>query len=220
MQIQLNLLGGTNLVARREYVVLLPTGQAYFGLPVGGHVLDLDFAAACRQMPERCGTYKIENGSITFTERDAFGRVTDFSSPFTAGAPGHSIIATYHGTKAFEVLPVHNRTLSGKFTSTFAQTGHIGTLTSVAAQTFISFNANGTYQKSGFSSASFQNESAAGTVMNNRGFGSGHYRIEGYTLTLMPSNGPPELYTAVFENQNPDPKAIFIDDKAFLKDGR
>jgi hypothetical protein len=217
---RLNPLGGLDLIARREYALLLPTGQAYYGLPDGGHVLDLDFTAACKQKPKQCGTYKIEGGTISFTERDSYGLVTHTSSPFTAGAPGHSVIAEYHGTKAFEVLPVRGKTVSGKYTSTFAQTGNIGQSTSVVAQTFIAFNPNGTYQKSGFSAASFQGESAGGTTMSNRALGSGQYKFEGYTLTLTPSSGQPELYTAVFENQDPDPKAIFINDKAFLKDGR
>ncbi len=220
LQNQLNPLGGMDLVARREYVVLLPTGQAYFGLPEGGHVLDLNFAEACHQAPKKCGTYKLEGGTLTFTERDAYGLVTHTSSPFTAGEPGHSIIASYHSTRAFEVLPVHGKTLAGKYTSTFAQTGNIGGSHSVVAQTFISFTPNGSYQKSGFSSASFQTGSAGATTMSNRGLGSGQYKFDGYTLTLTPSSGEPELYTAVFENQDPDPKAVFINDKAFLKDGR
>ncbi len=219
VQNQLNPLGGMDLVARREYVVLFPTGQAYFGLPIGGRVLDMDFAAACHPMPKRCGTYKIENGNIVFTERDAYGLVSHSSSPFTVGDPGHSIIASYHDTKAFEVLPVRDKKLSGKFTSTFAQTGHIGISTSVVSQTFIAFRPNGTYQKSGFSSASFQGAAAGGTTMNNRALGSGRYAFEGYTLTLTPASGEPELYTAIFENQDPNPKAVFINDKAFLKDG-
>ena len=69
----------------------------------------------------------------------AYGLVTRTSSAFTAGTPGHSLVAGYHGTRAFEVLPVHGRTLAGKYTSTFAQTGNIGQSTSVVAQTFISF---------------------------------------------------------------------------------
>jgi len=77
--------GGMHLVASREYLVLLPTGQAYFGLPLDGHVLDLDFATACRQEPERCGTYKIENGIITFTERAEFGLINQFSLAFHSG---------------------------------------------------------------------------------------------------------------------------------------
>jgi hypothetical protein len=216
---QLNPLGGMDLIARREYVLLLPSGQAYYGLPEGGHVLDLDFPTACQKMPKRCGTYSIENGQIQFIERDSYGLVTHVSSTFTPGAPGHSIIADYHGTKAFEVLPVHDRKLAGKYTSTFAQTGNIGQSTSVVAQTFITFSPDGRYQKSGFSSASFQGPSAGGTTMSNRGLVSGQYRFEGYTMTLSPSNGAPELYTVVFENQDPSPKAIFINDKAFLKDG-
>lgn len=102
------------------------------------------------------------------------------------------------------MLPVHNRILSGKFTLR----------TDNFSPTFISFNANGTYQKSGFSSASLS------VGRTTRGLGSGQYRFEGYTLTLTPSNGPPELYTAFFENQDPDPTAIFIDNSVFLKDGR
>jgi hypothetical protein len=219
VQNQLNPLGGMDLIARREYVVLLPTGQAYYGLPIGGHVLDIDFAAACHKTPKLCGTYQIEGGNILLTERDAYGLVSHSTSPFTAGAPGHSFIASYHGTKAFEVLPVHDMKLSGKFTSTFAQTGNIGMSRSVVAQTFIAFNANGTYQKSGFSSASFQGDSAGATTMSNRGLGSGNYRFDGYTLTLAPAGGPTETYTAIFENQDPNPKAIFINDKAFLRDG-
>jgi hypothetical protein len=220
LQNQLNPLGGMDLVARREYLLLLPTGQAYFGLPVGGHVFDLDFATACRQAPKRCGTYDIENGTITLTERDSYGLVTRASSAFTAGAPGHSFVASYHGTRASEVLPVHGRTLASKYTSTFAQTGNIGQSTSVVAQTFIAFSPNGNYQKSGFSAASFQGPSAGGTAMNHRGVVSGRYQLEGFTLTLTPADGQaPELYTAVFENQDPNPKAIFLNDKAFLRDG-
>ena len=77
---------------------------------------------------------------------------------------------------------------------------------------------DGTYRKSGFASSSFSNAGASGTVSSKRGVQAGHYTIDGYTLTLTPQDGqPPELFTIIFEEISPSPKAIFINDSAFLR---
>jgi hypothetical protein len=144
------------------------------------------------------------------------------SSQFVPGGPGKSNVANFNGTRAFEVAPVQNLRLSGRYTSTFAQVGETAfQSTRVVAQTFISFGPDGTYSKSGFSSESFSGTSAGATVQGHKAAQTGHYTLNGYALTLSSSDGAPaETFTTVFEEINPSPKAVFINDKAFLRDGR
>ena len=59
LQNQLNPLGGMDLRAVREYMVLFPGGQAYNDLPNDGHVLDIDIASACARTPLRRGAYQV-----------------------------------------------------------------------------------------------------------------------------------------------------------------
>jgi len=94
-----------------------------------------------------------------------------------------------------------------------------GQSNSVVSEKYITFSPDGRYQKSGFSGASFDNSNAAGTFTSKKGVTTGTYSIEGYTLTLTPSAGPPEQYSVVFEDPSPSPKAIFINDDGFLRSG-
>jgi hypothetical protein len=222
LQNQLNPLGGMDLNAVREYLVLLPTGQAFQALPIGGHVLDMDFAAECTRLPHACGTYQIQGNRIDFIWRGEYGMVTHESSQWDTGEGGKASVASFNGTRVFEASPVRNLRITGRYTSTFASVGSTAfQSTSVVAQTFISFSPDGSYQKSGFSAASFTGTGAAGTVQNRKGVQTGRYALNGYTLTLTPSDGgTPETFTTVFEEINPSPKAVFINDKAFLRDGR
>jgi hypothetical protein len=222
LQNQLNPLGGMDLNAVREYLILLPTGQAFKALPFGGHVLDMNFAAECTRLPHACGTYRTEGNRINFTWRGEYGLVTHDSSQFDKGSGGKASVASFNGTPVFEAAPVQNLRISGRYTSTFASVGSTAFhSSSVVAQTFINFSPDGTYQKSGFSAASFTGTGAAGTVQGHKGVQTGRYTLNGYALTLAPSSGePPETFTTVFEEVNPSPKAIFINDKAFLRDGR
>lgn len=222
LQNQINPLGGLDLLSIREYIVLLPTGQVFNGLPEGGHILDMDFTAECTRHPHSCGTYRIAGNRIDFTWRGEYGMVTRDTSEFAGGAPGKSTIASFNGTHLSETLPVQNLRLTGRYTSTFAQVGsNAFQSTSVVSETYISFFPDGTYSKSGFAAGSFTNTSAAGTVSNRKAAQTGRYTMNGYALTLSPSNGAPqETFTTVFEENSASPKAVFIDDKAFLRDKR
>ncbi|HEY1948206.1 MAG TPA: hypothetical protein VGG97_14440 [Bryobacteraceae bacterium] len=223
LQNQLNPLGGMDLNAVREYLILLPTGQAFKSLPFGGRVLDMNFAAECTRLPHACGTYRMEGSRINFTWRGEYGLVTHDNSQFDRGSGGgKASVANFNGTRVFETAPVQNLRISGRYTSTFASVGSTAFHSaSVVAQTFINFSPDGTYQKSGFSAASFTGTGAAGTVQEHKGVQTGRYTLNGYALTLAPSGGePPETFTTVFEAVNPSLKAIFINDKAFLRDGR
>jgi hypothetical protein len=220
LQNQLNPLGGMDLLSIREYLVLLPTGQAFHGIPVGGHVLDMNFQAECSRLPHSCGTYRIEGNRIDFTWLEEYGMVTHETSQIETGTAGKSSVASFYGTRAFEITPVQNMRMAGRYTSTFASVGSTAfQSTSVVAQTFIAFSPDGTYQKSGFSAGSFTGSGAAGTVQSRKGVETGRYAFNGYALTLTPSNGaPPETFTTVVEEITPSPKAVFINDKAFLRD--
>lgn len=222
IQNQVNPMGGLDTLAIREYLVLLPTGQAFQELPDGGHVLDMDFAAECARKPNACGTYRITDNRIDFTWRGEYGMVTRESSPIDTEPGGKTRVASFNGTRAIEVSPVNNLRVTGRYTSTFASTGSTAfSSTSVVAQTFISFSPDGSYQKSGFSSGSFSGSGAAGTVSSRKGVQTGRYVLNGYLLTLNPSDGqPPEIFTTVLEEISSSPKVLFIDDKAFLRDGR
>jgi hypothetical protein len=218
LQNVLNPLGGMDLRATRHYVVLLPSGQAYNDLPSDGHVLDVDFATECRQKPKVCGTYEIQGGTIRFKWAGDFGLVEESEG---AWVPGEKGSFKSRGDNYSRVPPVHNLRIDGRFTSTFAMVGTMAAQsTSIVSETYITLTADGRYQKSGFSSASFTNTHAAGTVGGNKGVTSGPYSMDGYTLTLTPVGAAPELYSLVLEDPTPNAGALFIDDKAFLKKGR
>jgi hypothetical protein len=216
----LNPLGGMDLKAVREYLVLLPTGQAFQALPQGGHVLDMDFAAECTRLPNACGTYQIHGNTIDFTWREEYGIVTHQTSQLKSNSSGNVSVESFKGTSAVEMKPVRDCRISGRYTSTFAQVGSTAfQSTSVVSQTFIAFSPDGSYQKSGFSGASFSGTGASGTVNSHKGIQSGRYTFDGYALTLTPSEGnPPETFTTIVETVSSTPAAIFIEDTAFLRD--
>lgn len=212
---QINPQGGMDLVAVREYLVLLKTGQVYSGLPKDGHVLDMDFAAACRKRPTSCGTYRIRNGKIFFTWQQGYGLVREEQSAFKRKDASDATLI-YNNTLMGQVQPAHNLRLRGRYTTTFYVGGSTST-TSVSAQTFIAFTPDGRYQKSGFTSVTFSNGGASGTTQGSQGVEMGQYAINGFTLTLTPHTGRPEVYTIVFETISESPSGIFINDNAFLR---
>jgi hypothetical protein len=220
MQNQLNPLGGMDLLAIREYLLLLPTGQAYHGLPKGGHVLDMDFPTVCREQPLNCGTYTVDGSAVRLTWKGEYGLVTEERGTITRNSGGETVVSNVNGTNAVAVAPVEHLRIQGNYTATMAQSGGAGNSTSVVAQTFINFRADGTYQKSGFSSASFGGGGASGTVQSHRGVEAGTYTLDGYTLSLQPAGGqPPETFTAVIPVVNRSPDALFLDDRSFLRNG-
>ncbi len=213
-----NAFGGMDLRAERYYVLLLPNGQAYSELPDGGHVDNFNFAAECQKKPKRCGTYDISGGKIHFKWMDDYGLVEESESAWTTVDNGSF---TTRGHDYRRILPVHGLRVSGRYTSTFASVGTIGTQsTSVVSEKYITFTPDGRYQKSGFSGASFDNSGAAGTFASKKGVTTGAYAIDGYTLTLTPNGAQPEYYSVIFEDPSPSPKAIFIDDSGFLRNDR
>lgn len=219
---ELNPLGGMDLKAIREYLVLLKNGQAYRDIPDDGHVTDMNFADALSKHPQKCGTYKVEGDKIAFTWIDDYGFIKDDAVPFHRGGSSRGSVDLGSMTVS-EVPAAHSLKISGRYTSTFYMSGNTAmSSTGITAQTFISFAPDGTYQKSGFSSATFSNSAGGsttgGTVNSRKGVESGHYTIDGYTLTLTPaSGGGPDLYTIIFEEISTSPKAVFINDKAFLR---
>jgi hypothetical protein len=212
-----NAFGGMDLRAERYYVILMPDGRAYNDLPEDGHVQDIDINAACQKKPKKCGTYQISGGSIQFKWYDDYGLVEESQSPWVQGEKG-SFNTRGHDYR--RILPVHGLRVNGKYTSTFASVGSIGTQsTSVVSEKYITFTPDGRYQKSGFSGGSFDNSNAAGTFTSRKGVQAGTYSIDGYTLTLTPTGSAPELYSVIFEDPTPSPKAIFINDDGFLRNG-
>ena len=93
--------------------------------------------------------------------------------------------------------------------------------TSVVSEKYLTLTADGRYQKSGFSAASFDNSNAAGTFGGRKPVQNGTYTMNDYTLTLTPAGSAPELYSLVLEDPTPNATTLFINDDAFLKkDGR
>ncbi len=212
LQNMINPLGGMDLKAIRHYIVLLPNGQAYNDLPKNGHVLDVNPEAGCEKRPTRCGTYSIEGGQIKFRWMGEYGMMEENAAPWSPKG------FKTKGEDYRLITPVHNLRVSGRFTSTFAMVGNmVSQSTSVVSETYITLTADGRYQKSGFSAASFDNENAAGTFGGRKGVQTGTYSMDNYTLTLNPAGGVPELYSLVLEDPSPNADALFIDDSAFLK---
>jgi hypothetical protein len=177
----------------------------------------MDFAAACQKKPTKCGTYSIQGNTIHLRWLGEYGLVRDEQGAWVGGEKG-SFDA---GGSYRRITPVHNLHLQGRFTSTFAMVGTMATQsTSVVSETYITLTSDGRYQKSGFSGASFNNSNAAGTVGGRKGVQSGTYSMDGYTLTLTPAGGAPELYSLVLEDPTPNAGALFINDDAFLKKGQ
>jgi hypothetical protein len=214
----INPLGGMDLRAIRNYIVLLPSGQAYRDLPKDGHVLDIDFASACKAKPKDCGTYEIQGGTIRLRWSGDYGLLEEESGAWTPSGKG-GFDAGGHYTR---ITPVHDLRVSGKFTSTFAMVGNMATQsTSVVSEKYLTLTPDGRYQKSGFSAASFDNSNAAGTFGGRKPVQSGTYTMNDYTLTLTPAGGAAERYSLVLEDPTPNATALFINDDAFLKkDGR
>jgi hypothetical protein len=218
LQNTINPFGGMDLRATRDYMILLPSGQAYRGLPDDGHVLNIDFATACKGKPKKCGTYEIRGGTMHLRWMGDYGLVEDESGAWTPSGKGGFDAGTHYT----RIMPVHDLRVSGKFTSTFAMVGTMATQsTSVVSEKYLTLTADGRYQKSGFSAASFDNSNAAGTFGGRKPVQTGTYTMNDYTLTLTPAGGAPELYSLVLEDPTPNATALFINDDAFLKkDGR
>ena len=184
---QIKPLGGMSLNAVREYLVLLPTGQAFRGLPLGGHVFDMNFTAECVRLPGRLQEHiaSMAGESILFgAASTAWPPPAEFDLSNKPAAT-QSNIANLSGTRAFEVTLVHNFHIAGRFTGTFFQSGTIGIRTNVTAQTFIAFQPDGRYETAGFSAASFSGRGASGSVQSNRSVETGRYTVDGYALTLI-----------------------------------
>ncbi len=171
LQNTINPLGGMDLRAIRDYVVLLPSGQAYRDLPKDGHVLDIDFSSACKAKPKNCGTYEIEGGTIRLRWLGSMGcwrrRAERGLRAEREGVRcGRTLYAHY--------APVHDLRMNGKYTSTFAMVGNMATQsTSVVSEKYLTLTTDGRYQKSGFSAASFDNSNAAGTFGGRKPVQSG-----------------------------------------------
>jgi hypothetical protein len=210
-----NPLGGMDMRAQRNYILLFPDGHAYESLPDGGHVLDMDFAATCRDPKKKryCGTYSLQGGSIRLRWPGDFGLTEESVGSYVAGK---SLEAK--GTSYYAVAPVHDLRINGRYRSFFAMVGSTVTQsTSVSSEKFITFTPDGRYQKQGFSGASFTNSGAAGTFGKNRAPDAGTYQIDGYTMLLKSqTTGQTEAYSIVVEKPGPNPASLLIDDEAYL----
>ena len=213
LQNMINPLGGMDLRANRYYVTLLPNGQVYADLPKGGHVFDMDFAAAVAKSPQDCGTYRVSGGVIHYIFPNQYGLLIESEGKVSQTSVEHD------GRSLTAVRPVQGMQLSGKYSATFAMVNNGVTMsatTSVSSTHVLAFSPDGSYARTGSSGAS----GSAYAISNKNGVTGGRYQINGYTLTLTPAGGgPPEVKTVVFEDANPSPKAIWIDDEAYLRDG-
>ncbi|MBE7157873.1 MAG: hypothetical protein INR62_05490, partial [Rhodospirillales bacterium] len=208
VQNQLNPLGGMSLLQVRQFLVLLRSGQALHASPLAGRVFDVNLADQCARQPQTCGTYTIHDNHIDFIWRGDFGMVERTSSSLVNDDSGHLHISNYFGTNAGAIQPApRNFKLSGRYTKSYVATGNAGQSTTVVAQTYIAFRNDGTYQKSGFSSASFSGSAAAGTVQSRKGVETGTYTLDNYKLTLTPANntGSSETFTAVLDKVQSNP---------------
>jgi hypothetical protein len=209
-----NAFGGMDTRAVRNYVVLLPDGHAYAELPEDGHVLDMNFGAACQKHPDECGSYSVQGSTIQFRWPDDFGLTQETSG---AWAPGRSLETK--GQKYSAIAPVRDLKIDGRYRSFFASVGsNAGGSTAVSSEKFITFTRDGRYQKQGFSGATFTNSNAAGTFGSKRGVDAGTYRIDGYTMLLKSqTTGQTESFSIVVDEEGAaKPKALFINDDAYL----
>lgn len=211
--------GGLELKAVRNYIVLLPNGRAYRGIPPGGHVLDMDLAAQCRRYPLRCGTYSVQGDKITFEWTDRPGALKRKTS--TLQGRGGSFRFEFDGTEVSRVPPLPDLRVNGRYTATTVIVGGSASSSMTASnQRTLALTPDGRYTKSGFSAVSFSNEAGGdrtgGGGRSRSGVESGSYSIRGFQLTLKPDSGPPEYFTIVIETPGTSPKALFIDDAAFL----
>jgi hypothetical protein len=202
--------GPTAPNANRRYLVFKRDGTVYAGLPLGGQVLDADFAALCAQAPTRCGRYRLEGSMLRLEWPGRRAGRRDLSVP--VDRRGGAATFRYEGSDMTPVPPPRDLRLNGRFTSTTHVSGQAATGT---AQTFIAFTPDGRYRKSGLTATGLDGEAASGPARGRPALQQGRYRIDGFRLTLQPEGGAPEHLTLVLDSANP--KVLFIDNRAFLR---
>lgn len=215
--------GSMQMKAVRRYVLLLPTGQAYRGLPPGGRVLEMDFAERLREDPEQCGVYSIDGDEIVFEWPGPLGLLTTTRSPLEQR--GDQLQFKFMGVDVSPVQPVSGLRVDGTYTASSVTTSNTAfSNTTASSERRLTLTSDGRYTKTGFVGVSFSQDSGgshtSGAGSSRPGAQKGMYAIDGFRLTLSPDNGPAEHSTILIETPGPSPGALFIDGSAYLKSGR
>ena len=207
--------GGMQMKAVRHYLVLLPSGQAYRGLPPGGRVLDMDFAERLREDPEQCGMYSVDGDEIVLEWADALGMRRTERIPLK----GRGKNFQFRGVQVSRLPPVSNLRVNGRYTASNVTMSNLGgSNTTVSSARTLVLTPDGRYTKSGFVGLSFSHDSGGGGAGSSKSApSSGSYMIDGYRMTLTPDEGPAEHFTVLIETPGPSPGALFIDGSAYLK---
>lgn len=214
--------GSLDLRAIREHIVLLPNGQAYFGIPPEGRVLDMDFDAMRRLRPSSCGTWSVDGDEIVFERATDIGLIRRVSSKLNRSSSGSARIH-YRGIDLSPATPApSDLRIQGSYTTsnvTMANTAFSST-TASSART-ISFTLDGRYAKMGFTAVSFSSDSgdsrSSGAGKRKSEAENGSYTIDGFRLTLKPDNAQPQHFTVLIETSGSSPGALFINGAAYLR---
>ena len=221
MRMQLNLYGGTDLIAARNYVALYRNGFAYRELPDGGRVDNLDAVNLCAKNPRDCGTYRVEPTRVVFNWFTKLGLVESDTAKIDMPRSEPPAF-DYDGMTMSRLEPVASTRLNGEFTSIDGTSS--GPNGSIMVSRSINFHADGTYEATravGFTStpgaSGGTNEGSVVGYNPNVGPNRGTYDISGYTLTMRPVGGPVRTATIIFfDNQNPV-TSVLIDDNYYRK---
>lgn len=214
--------GSMQMKAIRRYLLLLPTGQAYRGIPPGGRVLDMDFAERLREDPEKCCVYSVVGDEIVFEWPVSRGMIRTLRSPLQQR--GGRVQFKFMGVDVVPARPASISRVEGVYTaSNVTMTNTAFSNTTMSSARRLAFTAEGRYTKSGFVGVSFSHDSggdrSSGAGGSKTAAQSGTYTIDGFRLTLDPDDGPPETFTLIIETPSPSPGALFIGGAAYLKSG-
>lgn len=219
MQNQLNIFGGSSLIADRSYVTLYRSGMAYRQLPDGGRVENADPAQLCAgDSFDDCGTFRITRDSIHFDWFTSEGMVeSDAAELVEAGTPDARFF--FNGRWMNRVTPLTTLRLDGEYTTISGTSGPSG---SISSSNSIMFFPDGRYEATRFvgfaMGGSTLDPSPTVVGSSTSGLNRGTYEIRGYTLIMRPVSGPVRHATIVIEDPDKRPvSSVFIDDAYYRR---
>lgn len=213
----LNPLGGMDFEVDMDTLFFDRDGRLADQPPAGSDSL----AAFCTANAPACGVYRREGDSIVMRTVGArFGLVSEERATFARDGDA----LTVGGADYHPVAPVNSLKLDGVWTAFRATTGQIGTTsTSFASARTLALTADGRYRRSGFAAVSSQVETGdtdtSVTGSRETPEETGAYTIDGYTLTLVPEGGAPQVLSIYLPDAG-DIDLLVIDGANYLREGR
>ena len=212
-----NIYGGMDLIVERSYGAFFALGLSPPSSRLAGQVDNMDLNGICVKDPTDCGTYRLEGTRLITLFPTRLG-LLDADTAEVKFAQTDSTFFNLRGFPMGKLKPVRGVRLSGEFTS--IEGSAVGPNGSFMRSRTITFHPDGRYESQiavGFTSTPGGINSDNGSVVgtSTSGPNQGTYTIDGFTLTMRPSQGPVRYATLIIFDDDRPIKAVLIDDEYY-----